>query len=87
MTLRVSRETGIGIVLSAVAVVAMALEHVLDGAPSASGFVVSAVLSLAVAAVVFGGVVPRTKAGADVAMRAATRGLTCSLLADRKSVV
>ena len=80
MTLGVSRETGIGIAVSAIAVVAMVFEHVLDGDPSPEAFLLSAGLSLALAAVVFGRIVPRVKEAPDVAVRAAKRGVVIGVL-------
>ena len=81
MTFRVSRETGIGVGVSAMAVVAMLFEHVLDGDSAPSAFLLSAGVSLALAAVVFGRVVPRAKASATAGEWAAKRGIACSLLA------
>ena len=80
MNLGVSRETGIGIATSAMAVAAMAFEHVLDGDPSPEAFLLSSGLSLALAAFVFGYVVRRVKNGPDVAFRAARQGLIVSLM-------
>jgi len=80
VNLRVSRETGIGIDVSAIVVAAMAFEHVLDGDPSPEAFLLSSGLSLALATFVFGYVVPRVKHGPGVATRAAKQGLIVSLV-------
>jgi hypothetical protein len=80
----VSRETGIGIVVTAVAIVAMAFDHLRGDDPGLEdpiAFVISSVLCLAAFAVVFGVVIPRTKAAEDPTERAGKRGLVCSLVA------
>ncbi len=80
-----SRETRIGMAAAGLAVGAMAVDHLLEdgGAVPADlpAFAIASVLSLAVAALVFGRVVPRAKASADGAERQAKAGIACSLLA------
>jgi len=78
---RVSRESAIGIAVTLEAVVAMAFEHVFDGDPAVPAFLFSAGLSAALAAVLFGLLIPRTKRDSDVMGRAAIRGMACSVLA------
>lgn len=80
---RVSRETMIGIGASALAVFAMAVDHLLeDGggfAADPAAFGIGVGLSLALAAVVFGRVVSRARAVGPES--AAKRAIVCSLLA------
>jgi hypothetical protein len=76
-----SRDTGIGIAVAALAVAAMAVDHLLGDDPGLEDpftFLLGSGLSLAVAAIVFAGVVPRAKAAG--AERAARRALVCSVL-------
>lgn len=73
----ISRETGIGIAVTALGLVAMVFDHLLGDDPGLEdpiAFIVAAVLTIACAFVVFGVVVPRTKRSAAPADRAATRG-------------
>jgi uncharacterized membrane protein YidH (DUF202 family) len=73
----ISRETAIGIAVTAIALVAMVFDHLLGDDPGLEdpiAFVVAAVLTIACAIIVFGIVVPRTKRNARPADRAATRG-------------
>ena len=80
-----SREAWIGIATTAIAVGAMAVDHLLGNEPDDDShladppaFAISVGLSLAVAAFLFGRVVPRAQArGAE---RAAGVGLVCSVL-------
>lgn len=80
---RVARKTVIGIGASALAVFAMAVDHLLEQgggfAADPWAFVLAVGLSLALAGVVFGRVVPRANAAGPES--AATRALACSLLA------
>jgi hypothetical protein len=81
----VSRETRIGIGVAALAVAGMAVDHLLDDdggmAADPGGFVLTVVVSLALAAFVFGRVVPRAKASPERVKRATKAGLVCGLLA------
>ena len=82
-----SREASIGIGVSAIALGAMAVDHLLadetdvddDFPVDPFTFFLSAGISLALAALVFGLVVPRTPAGDP--QRAARRALGCGVLA------
>jgi hypothetical protein len=79
----VSRETAIGIAVTAVALVAMVFDHLLGDDPGLEdpiAFIVAAVLTLACAFIVFGLVVPRTKRSAAPADRAATRGAVLAVV-------
>jgi hypothetical protein len=80
---RVSRETIVGIGAAALAVLAMAVDHLLEEgggfAADPGAFAIAVGLSLALAAAVFGRVVPRAKAPGPES--AAKRALACSLLA------
>lgn len=79
-----SRETLIGIGATAVAVAAMAVDHLMGDDPGLEdpgAFLVAAGLSLGLAAFLFGRVVPRAKAATAPAERAARDGLICSALA------
>jgi hypothetical protein len=82
---RVSRETAIGMAVTALAIVAMAFDHldVLgdDFPADPLAFVISSALSLFIAAIVFGIVIPRVKAAPDPAERAARRGIVWSVAA------
>ena len=83
---RLSRETWIGVATTALAVATMAVDHLLgtdrgegdEGAVDPGAFVLTAGLSLVVALVVFGRVVPRAR---EEPLRAGRRALVCSLLA------
>jgi hypothetical protein len=73
----ISRETAIGIGVTAVALVAMAFDHLVGPDPGLEdpiAFVISAVLTVACALLLFGVLIPRTKRSAAPADRAATRG-------------
>ena len=76
-----SRETRIGIAVTALAVAAMAVDHLLGDDPGLEDppvFLVSATLCILLAAFIFGWLVPRTTSGADAGERAAKRGLLLS---------
>jgi hypothetical protein len=79
-----TREMAIGLAATALAVVAMAFDHLIDieeGFPAdPAAFAISVTLSLAVAGVVFLRVIPRTVAAPDSATLAGKRGLVCGLL-------
>ena len=80
MGLGLSRQTTIGVGVSAIAVAAMAVDHLLGDDPGLEDvptFLLSSGLTLAVAAVVFGIVVPRA---ATDPVTAAKRGLVLSTL-------
>lgn len=84
MARQVSRERGIGIVVTALAVGAMAVDHLMGSDPGLEDppvFVASTALSLLLAALVFGVLVPRTKARGRDSGSAATRAIVCSALA------
>jgi hypothetical protein len=75
-----SRETGIGIAVSALAVAAMAVDHLLGDDPGLEdppAFLIASALSLGLALLLFGRVVPRAK---DDPRRAATYGLVLSVV-------
>ena len=80
-----AQETGIGIGVTALAIVAMVFDHLIgdeQGFPvDPPAFVIGAGLSLGLAVILFGVVVPRTRADPVSAERAAKRGFICSLLA------
>jgi hypothetical protein len=82
VTAALSRETRIGVAVTALAVAAMAVDHLMGDDPAVLedtfAFAISAVLCVALAAFVFGRLVPRTKAAPDRAERAAKRGLVLS---------
>ena len=71
--------------MTALAVAAMAVDHLMGDDPAVLedpfAFALSAVLCVALAAFVFGRLVPRTKAAHDRGERAATRVLALSALA------
>jgi alkylation response protein AidB-like acyl-CoA dehydrogenase len=81
--LRLSRDSAIGIGAAALAVAAMVVDHLLeeDGGLSADppGFAIFTAVALIAAAIVFGVVVPRLRAGSPE--RAAKGAFVCSLLA------
>ena len=80
MGIALSQQTTIGVGVSAIAVAAMSVDHLLGDDPGLEDvptFLLSSGLTLAVAAVVFGIVVPR--AAADP-VRAAKRGVVLSAL-------
>jgi hypothetical protein len=74
-----SSETRIGLLVGALAVAAMVADHLIPGDPIA--FLVTSTLALALAAAIFGHIIPRTKANPAVSTLAARRGMVCSLLA------
>jgi hypothetical protein len=74
-----SRETAIGLFACALAVAAMAVDHLIPGDPIA--FLVTSALALALAALLFGRLIPRTKASPDSSTVAGRRGIVVSLLA------
>ena len=80
-----SRESWIGVGATALAVAAMAVDHLMGDDPALLedpfAFAASAVLCLALAVFVFGRLVPRTKAAPDRERRAAGRALVLSALA------
>jgi hypothetical protein len=77
---RVSRETGIGVAVTVLAIVAMAFDHLLRGSDDPAAFALSSAISLALSVYVFGFVVRRVKAQPAPAERAATRGFVLSVL-------
>jgi hypothetical protein len=81
----ISRETAIGLGVSALAVVAMAFDHLIDveeGFPAdPPAFLIAVAIILVLALIVFGRLVPRTKSGPALAERAAKRGFVCGILA------
>jgi hypothetical protein len=73
----ISRETAIGIGVTAVGLVAMVFDHLVGPDPGLEdpiAFVVSAALTIACALLLFGVLIPRTKRSEAPADRAATRG-------------
>ena len=73
----VTRETVIGISVTALALVAMSFDHLVGDDPGLDdpiAFIVAAVLTIACAIVLFGVVIPRTKKDPAPTDRAATRG-------------
>ena len=80
-----SRETAIGIAVTALTIVAMAFDHldVLgdDFPADPPAFFISSALSLIIAAIAFGFVIPRVKADPDPAERAARHGIVWSVVA------
>jgi len=85
LTPTLSRATWIGVAVTALAVAAMAVDHLMGDDPAVLedpfAFALSAVLCVALAAFVFGRLVPRTKAASDYAERASRRALVLSALA------
>jgi hypothetical protein len=78
-THKVSTEGAIGVFAGALAVGAMVVDHLIHG--DAAAFLVTSAIAVTVTAVVFGRVIPRTKASADAVVLAATRAMLCSCLA------
>ena len=81
---RLSREAVIAVAVSALAVAAMAVDHLLGDDPGLEdppAFLIASVLSLLLAGLLFGFLVPRTKVAPGASERAAARGLACSVLA------
>ena len=85
---RIPREAAIGVAVSAIAVGAMAIDHLIgteeepsddSGLADPAAFLISVALTLALAAFLFSVVVRR--AAREDADRAATKALVCSLLA------
>jgi hypothetical protein len=85
LTARLSRETAIGVAVTALAVSAMAVDHLMGDDPPVfedpATFLISAALCIALAVFLFGWLVPRVKAAPDLGDRAATRALVLSGLA------
>jgi small neutral amino acid transporter SnatA (MarC family) len=74
----------IGFGVTALAIVSMAVDHLMGDDPGLEDpptFLIASGLSLALAAIVFLHVIPRAKAAAAPAERAARDGLICSALA------
>lgn len=79
-----SPEGRIAVGVTVLASVAMAVDHLMGDDPGLEDpptFLISSALLLALAAFVFGFVVPRAKSAAEPAKRAARDGLICSVLA------
>ena len=76
---RVVRETAIGLVVSGLALAAMAADHLIPG--DAVAFLITSALALGLAALLFGRVIPRIKADPAAPVLAAKRGIVISLLA------
>jgi hypothetical protein len=74
-----STETAIGVFAGALAVGAMVVDHLIHG--DAAAFLVTSTVALTFTAVLFGRVLPRTKASADAVALAAKRAMLCSGLA------
>jgi hypothetical protein len=74
-----SRESAIGIGVAALAVSAMAVDHLVPG--DLIAFAVTSALALGLAALLFGRIIPRVKASSEAPSLAARRGILCSLLA------
>lgn len=77
-------ETRIAVGVTTLAIVAMAVDHLMGDDPGLEDppmFLIASGLSLALAALVFGRVIPRAKAAALPVERAARDGLICSGLA------
>lgn len=85
MTARPSRETWIGIAATALAVAAMAVDHLMgDDAPileDPAAFLLASFLCVSLALYVFGRLVPRTKESQDAPVLAAKRGFALSVVA------
>jgi hypothetical protein len=85
LTAAVSRETWIGVGVTGLAIAAMAVDHLMGDDPAILedpfAFVVSAVFCVALAAFVFGRLVPRTKAAPNGSERAVKRAFVLSVLA------
>ena len=82
--LRPSRETIVGFVALTLAVVAMAVDHLVASDPGLDdpvAFVITVGLSIALWLFVFGRVIPRVKADPNPGEKAAKSGFVCSLLA------
>jgi hypothetical protein len=80
VTLReIQAETAIGLFACALAVAAMAVDHLIPGDPIA--FLLTSVVALALAALLFGRLIPRTKASPESSTVAAKRGILVSFLA------
>jgi hypothetical protein len=73
----ISQETAIGIGVTAVGLVVMAFDHLVGPDPGLEdpiAFVISALLTIVCALLLFGVLIPRTKRSASPADRASTRG-------------
>jgi hypothetical protein len=78
------RDAAVGVLTTALAIGAMAVDHLLGDDPGLEdppAFLIASFLSLVVAGIVFGLVVPRTRRDPARAVRAARRGLACAVLA------
>jgi len=78
-----SKQTVFGLAVSAVAVTAMAVDHLMGDDPGLEDlatFLLASGISLAIAGIVFGVVVPRALRSADRLDRAARSGFVCSVL-------
>ena len=75
----VSTQGAIGIFAGVLAVGAMAVDHLIHG--DAAAFLVTSAIALAVTWLIFGRVIPRTKASPAAAVLAAKRGMLLSCLA------
>jgi hypothetical protein len=82
---RVSRETAIGVAVTTLAIVAMAFDHLDvtgdDFPADPLAFLISSALSLIIAAIAFGFVIPRVKADGAPTERAARQGIVWSIAA------
>lgn len=81
---RLSREVVIPVAVAALAVAAMAVDHLLGDDPGLEdppAFLIASLLSLMLTGLLFGFLVPRTKAAPEAPERAAALGLACSVLA------
>ena len=73
-----SRESAIGIGVTGLAVVAMAGDHLIPG--DLTTFAATSAIVLALAAFLFGWIIPRTQADPAGSRLAARRGLVCGLM-------
>jgi hypothetical protein len=74
----------IAVAVAALAVAAMAVDHLLGDDPGLEdppAFLIASLLSLMLTGLLFGVLVPRTRAAPEAPERAAARGLACSILA------
>jgi hypothetical protein len=75
----VSTQGAIGIFAGAIAVAALVVDHLIHG--DIAAFLATSAIALAVTVLIFGRVIPRTKAGSAPAVLAAKRAMLCSGLA------
>jgi hypothetical protein len=83
-TITVSRESQIGIAVTLLAIVAMAVDHLMGDDPGLEDpptFLIASGLSFALAAFLFRRIVPQAQKAVAPAEKAATDGLVCSVLA------